>query len=332
MYEKIYLLGLIKGDGCVSKSHNPYGYRVSLNCIDKEIIIKFIDYCNKLGIKTWNIHKQIRNNKPMYYIGFSNKKFWHWYHSLTIKDIEKIVTKNKKTMIEFVKGFYDAEGCLSLRKSNKYINARLLLSNNNKELINLIVRLLKTLNIEVSTITKYKKNYNLYICDTDMIKKWIKLIGFSIKRKQKLQDKFMTGHTYKWSDEEKAIIKKYYGKIPTKKIANIMKYRNGNGIIGKARRMGLRVKPHKIEYINLKCPTCNRNIKKKLKSYNWRKKHEGTKKFFCSSECHNKFMILDIDDIIERELENGLSGYKIAMKHEFNGTTVNNHINRYIKN
>lgn len=330
MYEKIYLLGLIKGDGCVSKTHKPYGYRVSLNSIDKEIILKFIDCCNKIGIKTWNIHERIRNSKPTYYIGFSNKYFWYWYHSLTTKDIEKLVTKNKKTMIEFIKGFYDAEGCLTLRKSGKYINARLCFSNNDKEIIDLISRLLNKLNIKVSTITKYQKNYDLYICDTDMIKRWIKLIGFSIIRKQKLQDNFMTGHTYKWADEEKAIIKEYYGEIPSKEIVDMLRYRNINAVISQAGRLGFKIN-HKIEYINLNCPTCNKNKKMKLKNYNWRKLHDGTKRFFCSSKCRDKFHVLDIDDIIKKELKNGLSGYKIANKHGFNGTTVNNHINRYIR-
>ena len=142
--------------------------------------------------------------------------------------------KNKKTMIEFIKGFYDAEGSLTLRKSGKYNNARLCFSNNDKEIIDLISRLLNKLNIKVSTITKYQKNYDLYICDTDMIKRWIKLIGFSIIRKQKLQDNFMTGHTYKWADEEKAIIKEYYGEIPSKEIVDMLRYRNINAVISQA--------------------------------------------------------------------------------------------------
>jgi len=95
----------------------------------------------------------------------------------------------------------------------------------------------------------------------------------------------------------------------------------------------------KAELIEFKC-CCGKKKKMRKSSYVWRKK-KGQKDFYCSRECmykdkKKKSVIIsekikkDIDKLILKELNDGLSGYQIAKKYNLNRATVYNHINNYI--
>lgn len=91
-----------------------------------------------------------------------------------------------------------------------------------------------------------------------------------------------------------------------------------------------------IKRLKRKCPTCKKDIFILPKYFIWEIQKRGTRKFFCSKRCKGKFyvpkgttfggQVLDIDNIIRKELKAGLTGYAIAKKHKLDKGSVYNHI------
>lgn len=89
------------------------------------------------------------------------------------------------------------------------------------------------------------------------------------------------------------------------------------------------------ETVEIQCDWCegSRKVRKSLYEYRTR---EGQSEWFCSKSCQSKYTSdppeganeLDIDELIRKELDNGLTGYKIAKKHDLVKKTVYNHINK----
>lgn len=79
------------------------------------------------------------------------------------------------------------------------------------------------------------------------------------------------------------------------------------------------------------CPTCNKHFSIPQYEYRKRLKRSKSGKIFCSGECAPSppfKRILDIDGLIIRELNNGLTGYAIAKKYNLCKKTVYNHMKR----
>ena len=77
------------------------------------------------------------------------------------------------------------------------------------------------------------------------------------------------------------------------------------------------------------CPTCNKHFSIPQYEYRKRLKRNKSGKIFCSGKCAP---LLDINGLIIRELNNGLTGYAIAKKHNLCKKTVYNHMKEMIKN
>lgn len=80
------------------------------------------------------------------------------------------------------------------------------------------------------------------------------------------------------------------------------------------------------------CPTCNKHFILSQYEYKKRIKRSKSGKIFCSGKCSPPpppfRKILDIDNLIIHELNNGLTGYTIAKKHNLCKKTIYNHIKR----
>jgi len=107
-----YILGVLLGDGYVTKSCRKYpsDYTIGLTCCERDFTLSFMQ-----ALKEINLHPNlqlIKRKKPKHRNvwrthAYSNE-FGNWYKSLSIVDIEKIVMEGD--LKEFIRGFYESEG------------------------------------------------------------------------------------------------------------------------------------------------------------------------------------------------------------------------------
>lgn len=88
------------------------------------------------------------------------------------------------------------------------------------------------------------------------------------------------------------------------------------------------------KYETVTCAYCGKKVEKRLNAIK-KYKEKGVTNFYCNKTCQgkhkyqlgikppiNKKYVLDIDNLIKEELNNGLTGYAIAKKHNLNKQTV----------
>ncbi len=81
------------------------------------------------------------------------------------------------------------------------------------------------------------------------------------------------------------------------------------------------------KYELLTCDNCGKQFQRSLRRIKMSLKYKCTKTF-CDKKCEREALYdKSIDPIIKNELNNGLTGYAIAKKYNWNRTTVYNHIN-----
>lgn len=171
-----YILGVLYGDGyAFVHSHN---YHIGLRVKDKEFALAFCTAMNEI-----NLYPSVRFQEGKYYrTDVSSKRFFEWFKKLTFGEVEQLITSHE---IEFIRGFYDSEGCLSPRSKCKTF--RIYLANTNLELLYLIQKLLSKFgfknNIREDGGT-FKKCYGLHLLGgNDEIIRFLQLVQFSIPRK-----------------------------------------------------------------------------------------------------------------------------------------------------
>jgi len=188
-----YAYGSLLGDGSI-KCYEKENYRTSrilFRVIDKdfaEAVKKGMDNC--FGEK--KRVKFVFNKKDNdYTIRLAHKKICKW---LLNYNIENILKRNEKIKTSFLRGLYDAEGCVNTKNRNgfKVINY-ILFTNTNKNIIKIVSKILNEFNIKHSICKKrqkvdsrYKKCLNIYICGKPNFIKFSEKIGFKIKRKNDL--------------------------------------------------------------------------------------------------------------------------------------------------
>lgn len=223
--EKAYLLGVLVGDGYMTKSKTKYKHflhRVSLKVKDKDFAETFANYGEMIyGIKPTIYHYKL------YEVNFISKNIF-----LDIKKYGKFGTKewrvptDVKTKNEFkcmfLKGFFDSEG--SVGYYEKYNLRALNCCSSN------LVGLLEVQNLLTSLgiTSKIKSGYSspksfkvilmhyLHIYGKENFKKYNQLIGFSIKRKQEKLKQLLQSYedSSRWSINEENILKaNYHNKI-----------------------------------------------------------------------------------------------------------------------
>lgn len=177
-----YVLGAIYGDGYLGK------YSIKLKVKDSDFAETFAK-----NILKWSGHtSSIRKDKfGLYIVRFHSIRGCEFLSSIKMIDIKNWKTGNK---ISFLRGLFDSEGCApDATKRAKSI----ILYNSNKKIISLTSFLLNELNIKHSITSRKpskgkigrwdfirKKNYCISITNYENKKKFYRIIGFSIKRKQ----------------------------------------------------------------------------------------------------------------------------------------------------
>ena len=185
--ETSYFLGALLGDGFVGYYENRHQYPIGLSVKDKEFVEEFNKCASiALGMKP----KEIKQYNKMYRVTFYSKDF---AFLLKNKPWEKFIHIYEKYPAEFIKGFFDADGCAQ-KDGNVYI------SNTNKDVILYIQDLLlrnfnirsniTTAKIKIESINgrKLKSHkpflYHLYLIGNFSKMKFGEKIGSSISRKK----------------------------------------------------------------------------------------------------------------------------------------------------
>lgn len=133
--EKAYILGLYVGDGCVLRcDNNSYTFNISLQKNDEEILEKIISIISPYTKLTY-INKHINHygyfSKDMCRLRISSKQIVETLekHNLGFnktykqKSVANYVPKN--LMQHFIRGYFDADGCISYSKGKRVINGKL---------------------------------------------------------------------------------------------------------------------------------------------------------------------------------------------------------------
>ena len=124
--ETAYILGFYIADGCL----NGNKFVITLNEKDKEILEKIRDYMSpitKLIYKKETVNKQGIVSHPMYSFAFSCKEIVNKLEELGLgknktylsKSIKNIVPK--ELMWDFIRGYWDGDGCISSSNVSKTI-------------------------------------------------------------------------------------------------------------------------------------------------------------------------------------------------------------------
>jgi len=127
-----YGIGVVKGDGCITKSG------VVLNVKDYDFAKSFYKSLKEIGVKP-TLHKH-----QLWTVTGCSVILSAWFQKITLAQIGKIVDQSRANTIKFLKGFYESEGCLYThwtyngRTKKKYRYLGLRIYNTDEELMVLV--------------------------------------------------------------------------------------------------------------------------------------------------------------------------------------------------
>lgn len=178
-----YILGVLKGDGWVSK--NNWNYRIGLSTTETNFVESFAQSLKQIGLKpAINLRKfPDPNHRNQHCLEANSKEFYDWYKSLSLNDIRILINENTEYAIAFLRGFYESEGNISKASKNSY---RLAIYNSDKELIEFVKQLIENLKIPTSLYSTKrngkKREYTIRILGrTQNIKRFLSLTNPIIK-------------------------------------------------------------------------------------------------------------------------------------------------------
>ncbi|MEK6959480.1 MAG: LAGLIDADG family homing endonuclease [archaeon] len=199
--ELAYVLGVMFGDGAISRHEKNHDYCIHLGAIDKEFVEKFSECVSRLlGKKQpYPVHWC---KSGIYEANIRSKELYFF-----IKGVKENLDTGKpfieKHPAEFIQGLADSEGCPAIRATNKFSVSVCIAASTNINLLfyskDLIYRkydISSTIytnhksgdqdsTIDGRLITRTKDVFGLHINKIRNVEEFCKKIGFSIIRKQK---------------------------------------------------------------------------------------------------------------------------------------------------
>jgi len=124
-----YLLGVLKGDGCVSKDN-----QILLHQKRRSFALSFQKALRKIDLRAsrWLAKQRYKGAIKRYWrVKAHSLEFAIWYRGLSFEGIEDLFGENRKYRLAFIRGFYESEGCNYQHKSLW----RLQIANKNKSLL-----------------------------------------------------------------------------------------------------------------------------------------------------------------------------------------------------
>jgi len=195
--ELSYIIGVVQGDACVSKSKSWYRYRIDLAVIDKEFAIIFSKILSR--ILDVNYHEpRWSKRRKRWCVEYRSKSFYEWYKKTKREGLEGFkpyIEHDIETVRHYLKGLFDSEG-------SNYRCKRISLYNTKKKLLEYVQYLLEKyfdikstgpylvhkagdITIINGIVSRYNNDY--YVIDIgrkQYIQRFLREIGFSIARKQ----------------------------------------------------------------------------------------------------------------------------------------------------
>lgn len=197
--ELSYVIGLLLGDGYFYKVMKRGSYnngRIVLGVKDEDLAKNFATLISHIfGDK--RIYKaNWSESRRVYIVEVRSKELVE----LLLKDFEDLLKFIEGSEASFIRGLFDAEGCINIKYQKGRIYPRIFLTNSDTKIIDFVKSHLKkegiSSNIQINTRagkekfilgkkTKTSKDcYNLVIENITGVKKFMEKINFTIKRKR----------------------------------------------------------------------------------------------------------------------------------------------------
>ncbi|MEK6936548.1 MAG: LAGLIDADG family homing endonuclease [Nanoarchaeota archaeon] len=196
--EKAYVLGVLCGDGYIRVHKSGYGFLVGLDVCDEDFADEFRN-CLQVIYKL-TPSKNLRKVKPTNYTNTPKPRFSiNLTSKLVVKDLfryaesfktkewtvpKEILDSNLEIKSAFIRGLFDSEGTISLRKSSgAYLSV---CSGNINPLLNVREMLKKDFDIDLKPLYPQKDFIKLKSAKYQDIKNFSDKIGFTIGRKKQV--------------------------------------------------------------------------------------------------------------------------------------------------
>ncbi|WP_227805374.1 LAGLIDADG family homing endonuclease [Pyrococcus kukulkanii] len=189
-----YVVGVHLGDGSVSLD-DRYRYRIRLKVVDREFAGAFAEALKDIGLR------------PSLYWENDSSRVGRWVVEAVSKELymflsgprEKLFEVAGRWPVEFLRGFFDSEGSVSISKKNPR-KASITADNYDKDVLKLCRDLLEGMGIHSTVYLARKKGtkvvirgqeyeytsdlYRISIHRRSSVARFAELIGFTILRKQ----------------------------------------------------------------------------------------------------------------------------------------------------
>lgn len=194
-----YIIGLLIGDGCFYKVMKDDSYnhgRITLAVKDKDLAQRFALSISYIFGNKRKYKLRLSNDKRVYIVELGSKELVE----ILLRQFEDLMEIIKISESSFIRGFFDAEGCINIKYQNDRIYPRILLTNSDMTLINYVRDYFEKIGIMSSLQINTKKGkekvilgrktkttkdcYNLSIENFKGVKKFAEEINFSVHRKK----------------------------------------------------------------------------------------------------------------------------------------------------
>ncbi|MDI6884106.1 MAG: LAGLIDADG family homing endonuclease [Hadesarchaea archaeon] len=192
-----YILGVLYGDGTVFKYYHKgdshYRFGISLQVTQKKFALSFKQALEQFGFKPrFSFYLPLGR----YTVEQYSKEFYHWFKALSPDDLRDFLSDNFCAR-EFIRGFYESEGCLSTeryiqrcRYKNKIYEyprtgCSLSMTNTNLVVLTLVKNCLEKLELSFNMSSRQppgrKILYRIYTAKRKTITRFLDLITPCIK-------------------------------------------------------------------------------------------------------------------------------------------------------
>lgn len=184
-----YVVGVIFGDGCITYYRKQNSYRIYLRCTDREFAKSFKHALERIGLHpstVKSVKPRTERNKPLWRVEAQSKLFYKWFMALSFEKL-KLLLETRGLKREFIRGFYESEGCLWQGDKSRKRSWCTSVCNTNADLIKLIRSILTDLGFSFSVWIGRKAGrkplYNIQISRFNDVVRFLQEIKPSIPRK-----------------------------------------------------------------------------------------------------------------------------------------------------
>lgn len=152
--ELAYIIGVIKGDGCVCLYPKIRQGFVQLSQIHQKFGDSFEKALREIGFHPHTfITMRKAYPKPIFVTRGYSIKFVQWYKQLSFEDIERVLDNNPEFIRAFIRGFFESEGSNFTTAQGRWVIS---FGNTNRELAYFVLNLLGKMNFNFHLVIDSK--------------------------------------------------------------------------------------------------------------------------------------------------------------------------------